>query len=84
MSLSDFETKKEKSKEQQAFNNSKPQGPTSNNLITTINETDIESDPEIVNDITNYGTNVSNELYKILIMLLKVLQNQCQVTFLVE
>jgi hypothetical protein len=62
MSLSDFNTKKEKSKEQSILSKGKPQGPTSNNLITTINETDIESEPDLLGELQNFGTNVSNKI----------------------
>ena len=62
MSLSDFNTKKEKTKEQAILSKGKPQGPTSNNLITTVNETDIESEPDLLDELQNFGTNVSNKI----------------------
>ena len=60
--LSDFETKQEKSKEQQTLKAGKEQGPTSNNLINSINEKDIQSEPSILDQAQNFGTEVANKI----------------------
>ena len=61
-SLSDFQTRKEKSKEQQVLNAGKEQGPTSNNLINKIDEKDIQSDPTILDQAQNFGADVTNKI----------------------
>ena len=60
--LSDFETRQEKSKEQQTLKAGKEQGPTSNNLINSINEKDIQSEPSILDQAQNFGTEVANKI----------------------